>query len=77
MITVDYSLTVFRVAHLSTETCEACADAIRVAVIRVPGVVGVDVNKAGGSLSVLTDGPVPASLIDEAIDEAGCHGLFG
>lgn len=75
MITVDYSLTVFRVSHLGPETCESCADAIRVAVIRIPGVVGVDVNRDGGSVSVLTDGPAPTKMIDEAIDDAGCHGI--
>lgn len=72
MITVDYSLTVYRVDNLHADTCAHCVEGIRVEIIKVPGVVGVDVNRDGGSVSVLTDGPVPADAIHAAILDAGC-----
>ncbi|HEY1175254.1 MAG TPA: heavy metal-associated domain-containing protein [Phytomonospora sp.] len=72
MITVDFSLTAYRVTGLDAGTCAHCVDSVRVELIRVPGVVGVDLDPAAGKVSVLSDGDVDAAAVREAIEAAGC-----
>ncbi|WP_188193583.1 heavy-metal-associated domain-containing protein [Nonomuraea sp. SYSU D8015] len=72
MITVAYSLTAYRVSGLSPATCEHCLSAVKSELIRVPGVVGVDVTPARSQVSILTDGPVDESVLREAFAAAGC-----
>jgi copper chaperone CopZ len=72
MITVAYSLVAHHVTDLSPQSCAHCLDSLRTGLIRVPGVVGVDVNPAQGKVSLLTDGPADEDLIRAAIDAAGC-----
>ncbi|MEV4009016.1 cation transporter [Nonomuraea angiospora] len=72
MITVAYSLVAYRVTGLSPATCEHCLAAVKLELIQVPGVVGVDVDRAEGRVSVLTDGPVDEGQVSAAIEAAGC-----
>ncbi|MEV4471325.1 heavy metal-associated domain-containing protein [Nonomuraea sp. NPDC049504] len=72
MITVAYSLVAYRVTGLSPETCEHCLAAIRVELIQVPGVVGVEVDPGEGRVSILTDGPVEEGQVHAAMEAAGC-----
>ncbi|RVX42713.1 copper chaperone CopZ [Nonomuraea polychroma] len=72
MITVAYSLIAYRVTGLSPATCEHCLAAIKLELIQVPGVVGVDVDPADSRVSILTDGPVGEGEVRAAIEAAGC-----
>ncbi|MEU6719156.1 heavy metal-associated domain-containing protein [Nonomuraea sp. NPDC046802] len=72
MITVAYSLVTYDVTGLSPEACEHCLASVKSELIRVPGVVGVDVNTEEARVSILTDGPVDDALIRAAMDAAGC-----
>jgi copper chaperone CopZ len=52
-------------------SCEHCANAVRAEVGRLPGVTGVGVDVAAGTVRI-TGEPVPAdSALREAIEEAG------
>lgn len=72
MITVAYSLVAYRVSGMSEQTCEHCLTCLRSELIKVPGVVGVDVQAAEGKVSILTDGPVDDALVRSAVEAAGC-----
>ncbi|SPL88461.1 Copper chaperone [[Actinomadura] parvosata subsp. kistnae] len=72
MITVAYSLVSYRVTGLSTETREHCRAAIKLELIQVPGVVGVEVDTEQGRVSILTDGPVEEELVRAAVEAVGC-----
>lgn len=52
-------------------SCEHCANAVRAEVGRLPGVTGVGVDVAAGTVRI-TGEPVPGdSALREAIEEAG------
>ncbi len=51
-------------------TCEGCAGKVRKALTATDGVSGADIDVASGSVTVLTDGTVPADDLEFAIDEA-------
>jgi copper chaperone CopZ len=52
-------------------SCEHCARAVRAEVGRLPGVTGVDVDVAAGTVLV-TGEPMPGdAALSEAIEEAG------
>ncbi|MEV4360889.1 heavy-metal-associated domain-containing protein [Nonomuraea sp. NPDC049625] len=72
MITVAYSLVAYRVTGLSSATCEHCLAAVKLELIQVPGVVGVDAAPDEGRVSILTDGPVDEGQVRAAIEAAGC-----
>ncbi|GIG66539.1 heavy-metal-associated domain-containing protein [Phytomonospora endophytica] len=72
MITVDFSLTAYRVTGLDAGTCAHRVDSVRVELIRVPGVGGVDLDPAPGKVSVLSDGDVDEAAVRAAIEAAGC-----
>ncbi|MGN9842204.1 cation transporter [Nonomuraea sp. H19] len=72
MITVAYSLVAYRVTGLSPATCEHCLAAVKLELIQVPGVVGVDVDPAEARVSILTDGPVDEGRVRAAMEAAGC-----
>ncbi|MGV9778220.1 heavy-metal-associated domain-containing protein [Streptosporangium sp. NPDC003464] len=73
MITVAYSLVSYQVSEISSETCAHCLDSIRVELIQVPGIVGVELTPETGRVSILTDGPVPERLVIDALEAAGCE----
>jgi copper chaperone len=52
-------------------TCGHCVAAVSDEVRRVPGVRGVDVDLASGSLHVESDEPVAPAAIVAAVEEAG------
>jgi copper chaperone len=52
-------------------TCDHCASAVRTEISKLPGVVGVDVDVAAGTVRVTGD-PLPGdNPLREAIEEAG------
>jgi copper chaperone len=52
-------------------SCEHCASAVRAEISRLPGVTGVDVNLATGTVRVSGD-PLPGDApLREAVEEAG------
>ena len=52
-------------------TCGHCVGAVTEEVSQVPGVTAVDVDLAGGRLTVTSDAPVDESAVRAAVDEAG------
>jgi copper chaperone len=52
-------------------TCEHCVRAVRDEVAKVDGVTGVDVDLAGGTVTVTSDAPVDDAAVAAAVDEAG------
>jgi copper ion binding protein len=52
-------------------TCDHCVRAVQGEVARIPGVHGVDVDLATGSVAVHADGPVDPEAFAAAVDEAG------
>ncbi|MGI5485618.1 heavy-metal-associated domain-containing protein [Microtetraspora malaysiensis] len=73
MITIAYSLVGYYVTGLSSATCDHCVAAIKADLIKVPGVVGVEVDPAAGKVSVLTNRAVDEDLVRAAMDLAGCE----
>ena len=52
-------------------TCDHCASAVRAEIGKLPGVTGVDVDVAAGTVRVTGD-PVPGDApLREAVEEAG------
>jgi copper chaperone len=56
---------------VSGMTCGHCVSAVTEEVSAVPGVTGVDVDLAGGRLTVTSDAPVDEDAVRAAVDEAG------
>ncbi|TDD93396.1 heavy-metal-associated domain-containing protein [Actinomadura rubrisoli] len=52
-------------------TCGHCVSAVTEEVERVAGVTSVDVDLKTGTVTVTSDGPVDAALIQGAVEEAG------
>ncbi|MEV5414097.1 heavy-metal-associated domain-containing protein [Thermopolyspora sp. NPDC052614] len=52
-------------------TCGHCVSSVKEEVGEVPGVTGVDVELESGRLTVHSDGPIAADLIEAAVKEAG------
>ena len=52
-------------------TCVHCAGAVTEEVSKIPGVTGVEVDVAGGRVTVRSTGPVPDEAVAAAVDEAG------
>jgi copper chaperone CopZ len=52
-------------------TCDHCAHAVRTEISKLPGVTGVDVDVAGGTVAITGD-PLPEDApLREAVEEAG------
>lgn len=52
-------------------TCDHCARAVRAEISKLPGITGVDVDVAAGTVRVSGD-PLPADApLREAVEEAG------
>ena len=52
-------------------TCDHCASAVRAEISKIPGVSGVDVDVAAGTVRVSGD-PLPGdATLREAVEEAG------
>jgi copper chaperone len=56
---------------VSGMTCAHCVHAVTEEVTGLPGVRGVTVDLATGSLSVVSDADLPFGDIERAVDEAG------
>ena len=52
-------------------TCRHCASAVTEEVTKIPGVTDVEVDVAGGRVTVRSTGPVPDKAVAAAVDEAG------
>jgi copper chaperone len=52
-------------------TCDHCASAVSAEVGRVDGVTAVDVDLAGGAVTVTSTGTLDETAVREAVDEAG------
>jgi copper chaperone len=52
-------------------TCDHCARAVRTEISKLPGVTGVDVDVAGGTVAITGD-PLPGDMpLRKAVEEAG------
>jgi len=58
----------FQVAGM---TCAHCVSSVTAEVTALPGVTGVRVDLATGTLEVAADGPVDEEAVRAAVDEAG------
>ncbi len=56
---------------VSGMTCEHCVKAVTEEVSEIPGVTGVTVDLASGSLDITSNEPIDLDRIVEAVDEAG------
>ena len=52
-------------------TCGHCVAAVTAELVKVPHVLGVDIELATGSVTVESDGPLDPAAIAAAVDEAG------
>jgi copper ion binding protein len=52
-------------------TCGHCVSAVTEEVSQLTGVTAVDVDLAGGGLTVTSDSPVEESAVRAAVEEAG------
>ena len=52
-------------------TCDHCVRAVRAEVAEVPGVVDVQVDLAGKSVTVTSEGAVDDEAVRAAVEEAG------
>ncbi|MEO3892704.1 heavy-metal-associated domain-containing protein [Nonomuraea sp. B5E05] len=52
-------------------TCDHCVSSVKEEVSEVAGVTSVEVDLAGGLLTVGSDGPVDAAEVAAAVKEAG------
>ncbi len=60
--------TTYRVSGM---TCDHCVRAVTTELVLLPGVRSVDVDLAGGAVTVTSDGPLDLEHVREAVDEAG------
>jgi len=58
-------------------TCGHCASAVTEEVAKIPGVTDVDVDVAGGRVTVRSTGHVPDDAVAAAVDEAGYEVVIG
>jgi copper chaperone len=56
---------------VSGMTCQHCVSAVTEEVSGLPGVTGVQVDLAGGGLTVTSDAPVDDDAVRAAVEEAG------
>jgi copper chaperone len=52
-------------------TCEHCVAAVGSEIGRIDGVTGVDVDLAGGTVTVTSAAPLDDAQVRDAVDEAG------
>lgn len=52
-------------------TCEHCVRAVTEEISKLAGVDGVEVDLAGGQVTVSSHSPLPEALVSAAVDEAG------
>ncbi len=56
---------------VSGMSCGGCASAVRAELIRVPGVIDIDIELSDGTVTIGSDGSVDAAAIKAAVQEAG------
>jgi len=52
-------------------SCGSCALTVREEIGEIPGVDTVDVHLGTGAVTIHSDGPVEATMIKDAVEEAG------
>ena len=52
-------------------TCDHCAGSVTAEVTKIAGVTDVSVDVGAGRLTIVSSEPVPASVVEEAVEEAG------
>ena len=52
-------------------TCDHCAGSVTAEVTKIAGVTDVSVDVSAGRLTVISDEPVSAEAVTEAVEEAG------
>jgi copper chaperone CopZ len=52
-------------------TCDHCAGSVTAEVTKIPGVSDVSVDVGAGRLTIVSSEPVPAAVVEEAVEEAG------
>ncbi len=52
-------------------TCDHCAGSVTAEVTKIAGVTDVSVDVSAGRLTVISDEPVSAETVTEAVEEAG------
>ncbi|MGY4743263.1 heavy-metal-associated domain-containing protein [Streptomyces sp. ATMOS53] len=52
-------------------TCAHCVSAVTEEITQVPGVTGVEVDLAAGTVSVSSQGPLDDAAVAAAVEEAG------
>jgi copper chaperone len=52
-------------------TCDHCAGSVTSEVTKIPGISDISVDVKAGRLTIVSDEPVPASAVEEAVEEAG------
>jgi len=58
-------------------TCGHCASAVTEEVTKIAGVTDVDVDVAGGRVTIRSAGPVTDEAVAAAVDEAGYQVVSG
>ncbi len=58
-------------------TCGHCASAVSEEVAKIPGVTDVEVDVAGGRVTVRSTGPASDEAVAAAVDEAGYELVTG
>ncbi len=52
-------------------TCDHCAGSVTAEITKIPGITDISVDVKAGRLTIVSDDPVPASAVEEAVEEAG------
>jgi copper chaperone CopZ len=52
-------------------TCSHCVNSVDTGIRQIPGVTDVQVDLAGGTVTVTSEQPVPDTAVAAAVDEAG------
>jgi copper chaperone len=52
-------------------TCAHCVNSVSAEVSAIPGVTGVEVDLAGGTVAVTSSAPLDRAVVAAAVDEAG------
>jgi copper chaperone CopZ len=52
-------------------TCDHCAGSVTAEITKIAGVTDVSVDVKAGRLTIVSDEPLPAASVEEAVEEAG------
>lgn len=57
--------------HVKGMTCEHCVQAVTGELDQLQKVQSVDIDLSDGVVTITSDGPLPESVVREAVEEAG------